>query len=172
MRKRTWDTERAKRLLEEGHTNAEVAEMVGVTLHTIACFKSEAGLVVPRKKKQSKKDTEERYTTEEVAKMATEARSKGLTYGELVASRESRVEVEIPDHLTACANRSVEKAAVTPAQAQELEREVFEEDSSAEVNLHFVLNDEEVYLRASSANRAAEILKNLAWIVDQGGAIK
>lgn len=84
--KRTWDTERAKRLLKEGHTPAEVAEMVGVAVPTIARFKSE--------------------------------------------------------------------------------------DTTAEVNLHFVLNDEEVYLRAKTADRGAEILKNLSWLLEMGGAAK
>lgn len=157
MRTKEWDTERARRLPEEGHTNAEVAEMVGISVVTLARWKSKEGLTTKKKmppRVKGDKVQEEHYTTAEVVKMATEARSRGLSYGQLVAERENRVAVSVPQALSAA-------KAVTPAQAQEMEREVFTPTDDDAVELHFVLNDEEVYLRAATGARAAKLLK---WI--------
>lgn len=158
--KRTWDTERAKHLLtEEGRSNEEVAEMVGVSTSALVAWKRKEGLTVPRRPRRASSHTagdkqSEHYTTEEVKAVANEARSRGLTYGELVAGKENRVEVNVP-------------RGVTPCRAQELEREVFPPEDDA-VDLHFVLNDEEVYLRAASGTRAVKLLETMAQILAKG----
>lgn len=163
MRTKEWDTERARRLLEEGHTNAEVAEMVGISVVTLTRWKSKEGLTSQKKRTprvKGDKVREEHYTTEEVVKMATEARSRGLSYGQLVAERENRVAVSVPQALSAA-------KAVTPAQAQEMEREVFTPTDDA-VELHFVLNDEEVYLRAATCARAAKLVEWITTVLTRG----
>lgn len=159
MKQRTWDTERAKSLFAEGYKNEEVAEMVGVSVPTIKNWKREAGLVVPRsaRLKGDKVERSERYTTEEVKAVAQEARSKGLTYGELVAGKENRVEVKAP-------------MGVTPCRAQELEREVFTEAEQKEVDLCFTLNgEEEINLRAASNERAVILLETMAQLLSMKG---
>ena len=48
MKTRTWDTERARRLVEEGYSNLEIAEMVGTTKEAVALWKSRAGLAAKK----------------------------------------------------------------------------------------------------------------------------
>ena len=52
MKKVSWDTDRARALLEEGKTDIEIADMVGTTVASFRSWKARAGLTTKRPPKK------------------------------------------------------------------------------------------------------------------------
>lgn len=139
-----WDKERARALLAEGKSDLATAEAVGCPVATLRSWKAREGLTKKRG---------EPSNTEQINAMAREARSQGLTYGELVA-RQSLPTVDVPKDL----NKVLEPEAPPPSV----------EDRT--IDLHLVVNEEEIYLRAGSAKRALALLTYLTTIIQSEGA--
>lgn len=99
MEKKIWDTELARKMLAEGCKNPDVAKRVGISVSTLTIWKRKEGL--SKSKPMWKRLSDEVYATKEVQNLAFEAKRRGLSYGELVAAREHRVEIAIPKELTA-----------------------------------------------------------------------
>lgn len=95
-----WDKERARALLAEGKSDLATAEAVGCSVATLRSWKAREGLTKKRG---------EPSNTEQINAMAREARSQGLTYGELVA-RQSLPTVDVPQDL----NKAPEPEAPPP----------------------------------------------------------
>lgn len=95
-----WDKERARALLAEGKSDLATAEAVGCPVATLRSWKAREGLTKKR---------EAPSNTEQINAMAREARSQGLTYGELVA-RQSLPTVDVPKDL----NKVLEPEAPPP----------------------------------------------------------
>ena len=139
-----WDKERARALLAEGKSDLATAEAVGCSVATLRSWKAREGLTKKRG---------EPSNTEQINALAKDARSQGLTYGELVA-RQSLPTVEVPP--------DVNKVSAPKAPPPIMEEQP--------VDLHLVLNDEEIYLRAGSTGRALALLSYLSTIIQSEGA--
>lgn len=138
-----WDKERARALLAEGKSDLATAEAVGCSVATLRSWKAREGLTKKRG---------EPSNTEQINAMAKEARSQGLTYGEFVA-RQSPPTGDAPQDL----NKVSEPEA--PPSVEE-----------RSIDLHLVVNEEEIYLRAESAGRALALLAYLTTIIQSEGA--
>lgn len=86
MKKRTWDTERAQQLLDEGHDEATVAEMVGVT---VAALRSWRYKQTPKAPAFSLAEEPQEVEPQEEAPKAED--TKPINFGVITVSSELRV---------------------------------------------------------------------------------
>ena len=141
MRQYAWDKNRARELLAEGKSDIDVADSVGCALTTLRSWKSREGLTKTRSGPSNK---------DQINALAKEARDKGLSYGELVAQKKESADV---------ASSDAKKVSVSETPPD-----------TGPIDLHFVLNDEEIYLRAGSTRRAQALLAYLSAVIRSEGA--